>query len=104
MWSGIIRRHTTLRLTDLEGGTNVGLMAYNAHQPLDRLQIRPIGVRLQRGANSAERAHPAVRAQLESNRINCVRIEAASRADRSADLPRGVRSGDGRARRASSRA
>jgi urea carboxylase-associated protein 2 len=39
MWSGILRRHTTLRLTDLEGGANVGLMAYHAAQPLDRLNL-----------------------------------------------------------------
>jgi uncharacterized protein len=39
LWSWRLRRHTTLRLTDLEGGTNVGLMAYNADQPLDRLNL-----------------------------------------------------------------
>lgn len=39
MWSGVVRRHTTLRLTDLEGGANVGLMAYRAQQPLDRLNL-----------------------------------------------------------------
>jgi uncharacterized protein len=39
LWSWPLRRHTTLRLTDLEGGTNVGLMAYNACQPLDRLNL-----------------------------------------------------------------
>jgi urea carboxylase-associated protein 2 len=40
LWSwGRLRRHTTLRLTDLEGGANVGLMAYNADQPLDRLNL-----------------------------------------------------------------
>jgi urea carboxylase-associated protein 2 len=39
LWSWILRRHTTLRLTDLEGGANVGLMAYNADAPLDRLNI-----------------------------------------------------------------
>ena len=39
MWSGILRRHTTLRLTDLEGGANVGLMAYHAAHPLDRLNL-----------------------------------------------------------------
>ncbi|MDR3456449.1 MAG: urea carboxylase-associated family protein [Verrucomicrobiae bacterium] len=39
LWSWTLRRHTTLRLTDLEGGTNVGLMAYNADQPLDRLNL-----------------------------------------------------------------
>jgi hypothetical protein len=41
MWSGVLRRHHTLRLTDLEGGANVGLMAYRAAQPLDRLNTRP---------------------------------------------------------------
>jgi len=39
MWSWIVRRHTTLRITDLEGGANVGFMAYNAQQPLDRLNL-----------------------------------------------------------------
>lgn len=39
MWSGVVRRHTTLRLTDLEGGANVGLLAYRAAQPLDRINL-----------------------------------------------------------------
>jgi len=39
MLSWIVRRHTTLRITDLVGGTNLGLMAYNAEQPLDRLNL-----------------------------------------------------------------
>ncbi len=39
LWSWALRRHTTLRLTDLAGGANVGLMAYNADQPLDRLNL-----------------------------------------------------------------
>ena len=39
MWSGLVRRHTTLRLTDLEGGANVGLLAYHAAQPLERLNL-----------------------------------------------------------------
>jgi hypothetical protein len=39
LWSWRLRRHTTLRLTDLEGGANVGLMACNADQPLDRLNL-----------------------------------------------------------------
>jgi urea carboxylase-associated protein 2 len=38
-WSGIVRRHMTLRITDVEGGANVGLMAYSATQPLDRLNL-----------------------------------------------------------------
>src|SRR6266478_7680664 len=39
MWSCIVHRHVTLRLIDLEGGANVALMAYNADQPLDRLNL-----------------------------------------------------------------
>lgn len=39
LWSWVLRRHTTLRLTDLEGGANVGLMAFNAAAPLDRLNL-----------------------------------------------------------------
>jgi urea carboxylase-associated protein 2 len=39
MWSWVLRRHTVLRITDLEGGANVGLLAYRAEQPLDRLNI-----------------------------------------------------------------
>jgi urea carboxylase-associated protein 2 len=39
LWSYRLRRHMTLRLTDLDGGANVGLMAYNAGQPLDRLNL-----------------------------------------------------------------
>lgn len=39
LWSWVVRRHTTLRLTDLEGGSNVGLMAFNADAPLDRLNL-----------------------------------------------------------------
>jgi uncharacterized protein len=39
LWSWVLRRQTTLRLTDLEGGANVGLMAYNANAPLDRLNL-----------------------------------------------------------------
>ena len=39
LWSWALRRHTTLCVTALEGGVNVGLMAYNADQPLDRLNL-----------------------------------------------------------------
>jgi urea carboxylase-associated protein 2 len=39
LWSMILRRHNTLRISDLEGGANVSLMAYNAEAPLDRLNI-----------------------------------------------------------------
>lgn len=38
-WSGIIRRHMTLRITDLQGSANVGFMAYHATHPLDRLNL-----------------------------------------------------------------
>src|ERR1700753_1744265 len=39
LWSWVLRRHTTLRLTDLEGCANVGLMAWNADAPSDRLNL-----------------------------------------------------------------
>lgn len=39
MTSLVLPRHTTLRLTDLEGGTNVGLMAYNHNLLIDRLNL-----------------------------------------------------------------
>jgi urea carboxylase-associated protein 2 len=39
MWSWVVRRHTTLRLTALEPGVNVALLAYNADDKLDRLNI-----------------------------------------------------------------
>ena len=39
MWSWTLRRHHTLRITDIEGGANVGLMAYNADAPLERLNL-----------------------------------------------------------------
>ena len=39
LWSGVLRRHQILRLTDLEGGANASLMAWNARVPLDRLNL-----------------------------------------------------------------
>ncbi len=39
MGSWKLRRHHTLRITALEDGANVGLMAYNADAPLDRLNL-----------------------------------------------------------------
>lgn len=39
LWSAVLRRHRTLRLTDLEGGANVSLMAWNAAAPADRLNL-----------------------------------------------------------------
>jgi urea carboxylase-associated protein 2 len=39
MWSFILRRHLTLRITDIEGGANVGLMAYQAENLLNRLNL-----------------------------------------------------------------
>lgn len=39
MWSGVIARGKTLRLTDLEGGANVGLLLYNADQPTERYNM-----------------------------------------------------------------
>jgi uncharacterized protein len=39
MWSHVLNRHQTLRLTDLEGGANVGALFYNRDHWLDRLNI-----------------------------------------------------------------
>jgi hypothetical protein len=39
LWSCILRRRVSLRITDIEGGANVGLMVYNAHCPSDRLNL-----------------------------------------------------------------
>ena len=39
MWSRIIGRHKTLRLTDLEGGTNVGMLLYNATERHERYNM-----------------------------------------------------------------
>jgi urea carboxylase-associated protein 2 len=39
MWSFVLRRHLTLRMTDIEGGANVGLIAYQFENPLNRLNL-----------------------------------------------------------------
>ncbi len=39
MWSGRISRGKTLRLTDLEGGANVGVLLYNADLPIERYNL-----------------------------------------------------------------
>lgn len=39
MWSRVLRRGQALRLTDLEGGACVSLLAYNADQPLERYNM-----------------------------------------------------------------
>ena len=39
MWSCVLSRHRTLRLTDIEGGVNVGTLLYNHDHPLDRLNL-----------------------------------------------------------------
>ncbi|WP_018294943.1 urea amidolyase associated protein UAAP1 [Mariprofundus ferrooxydans] len=38
-WSGVIRRGTTLRLTDLEGGANVSALFYNVEEKLERYNM-----------------------------------------------------------------
>ena len=38
-WSHILKRGTALRLTDTEGGANVGAIFYNADFPVERLNI-----------------------------------------------------------------
>jgi urea carboxylase-associated protein 2 len=39
MWSWRLKRHTTLRITDLEGGANVGFMAWQSEHPGNRLNL-----------------------------------------------------------------
>jgi uncharacterized protein len=39
MWSGVLGRGRTLRLTDLEGGANVGLLLYNADLTVERYNM-----------------------------------------------------------------
>lgn len=39
MWSNVIGRGKTLRLTDLEGGANVGMLLYNEAQPIERYNM-----------------------------------------------------------------
>lgn len=39
MWSQRIKRGKTLRITDLEGGVNVGILLYNADQLLERYNM-----------------------------------------------------------------
>jgi urea carboxylase-associated protein 2 len=39
MWSHVVRRHHTLRIIDLEGGANVGLLLYNRDLPLERYNM-----------------------------------------------------------------
>jgi len=39
MWSQVIGRGKTLRLTDLEGGTNVGMLLYHAHVLSERYNM-----------------------------------------------------------------
>jgi len=38
-WSGIIRRGTTLRMTDVDGGANVGALFYNHEDRLERYNM-----------------------------------------------------------------
>ncbi len=39
MWSKVIKRGRTLRLTDLEGGANVGMLLYNAYEKHERYNM-----------------------------------------------------------------
>ena len=39
MWSAVVSRHKRLRLTDLEGGANVGMMLYNALERSERYNM-----------------------------------------------------------------
>ncbi len=39
MWSHVVRRHHTLRITDLDGRANVGLLLYNRDLPSERYNM-----------------------------------------------------------------
>src|SRR3954462_4281290 len=39
MWSGVVSRGKTLRLTDLEGGANVGVLFYNSDVTTERYNM-----------------------------------------------------------------
>ena len=39
MWSAVISRGKRLRLTDLDGGANIGLLLYNAHERTERYNM-----------------------------------------------------------------
>lgn len=39
LWSGVLRRHRTLSLTDMEGAVNVSLMSWNAADRMERLNL-----------------------------------------------------------------
>ncbi len=39
MWSKVISRHKTLRLTDTEGGTNVSMLFYNTYEKQERYNM-----------------------------------------------------------------
>ena len=38
-WSGVLRRGSTLRLTDVEGGANVAALFYNYEDRLERYNM-----------------------------------------------------------------
>lgn len=38
-WSGLMRRGTALRITDLEGGANISALFYNAEDKLERYNL-----------------------------------------------------------------
>ena len=40
-WSMVMRRNTHLKLTDVEGGANVGMLFYNPANPIEQT-MRPI--------------------------------------------------------------
>jgi urea carboxylase-associated protein 2 len=39
MWSAVVSRHKRLRLTDFDGGANVGMLLYNAHERTERYNM-----------------------------------------------------------------
>ncbi len=39
MWSHVLKRHTALRITDLEGGANAGVLLFNFENPVERYNM-----------------------------------------------------------------
>ncbi|TXI27900.1 MAG: DUF1989 domain-containing protein, partial [Nitrosomonas oligotropha] len=38
-WSGVVRRGTTLRLTDVDGGANAAVLFFNQEEKLERYNM-----------------------------------------------------------------
>lgn len=69
-WSGIVRRGTTLRLIDVEGGANVAATFFNYEQPLERYNM-PDTLKAQHTAY----LHKGIACYSDMGRVLCSIIE-----------------------------